>query len=128
MCFRIDHGAKRPKRRKAYKIVHITRGGLVVSHIHNKHWQCNKTHSIRKNACIHMQGSAHEGIYVYCSLAAAKDTFRYGNISDSVIMKVEVDPADWLYSSYDNGWCSGVATYRKVYVPEEQPYMEWYDG
>jgi len=132
MCFRIDLSAERPKRRKAYKVVVITRSGLVHSYVHNKQWQCNKTHSIRrcaktKNILVYSH-QAREGIYVYDTVAAARNHILERNYDSClVIMRVNVDPADWLYSSSSkNSWDAGISTYRKVYVPEEQPYMKWY--
>jgi len=143
MCFKIDNSAEQPKRKHAYKIVRIMPSGLVRSFIRDKqYWQCNKNVEIRHDARTknvspssfygNYYSYACEGIYVYDTAHIARTAL--GNCSsltesgDLAIMKVEVDPADWLHSALSDRWyfASGISTYRKVYVPEKQPYMEWY--
>ena len=123
MCFSIDWAAKRPARRVAWKVVRILPSGQVGSVMYDrKRWSCNKTHRIRYGAQTTEYGHyANEGIYVYHTLSKAQSNAAY-YLSDRVVMKVEVDPADWLYTNSFNT----VSTYRAVYVPEEQPYMTWY--
>lgn len=128
MCFRIDRNADRPKRKYVYKVVqlrnHELRSVVQVSHT----WYPG-TFEIRKNA-ITSRGvfdRANEGFYVYLNKADAENHANWGNYCHLVVLRLIVDPADWLHSektyAYDN---PRVATYRRVTVPENQPDVEFY--
>lgn len=140
MCFIINHRIRRSTRRTAYKLVQVhRRTSRVSSLVHNsKYWEPGVHHCSVGPITSRGGRYAECGIYVYNTLAAAYKALRRkysGNYRgwftrpwhtyDLVIMKVIVEPADFLFQS--NGEDDqDVSTYRRVTVPEEQPYMEWY--
>jgi hypothetical protein len=78
-------------------------------------------------------GRAHNGIYVYAEHADAIYNGRIYNpswnykdsgIFDTVIRLI-VDPADLLVVN-GHRELKRQATYKKVIVPEDQPYITWY--
>ena len=139
MCFVIDKTAVAPETRVAYKVVLLAKGsGAVHSYYRGYKW-CTGVHELsayaraRTRATIRRnKEQAHQGFYVYMTLAAARRAIRslrfHADGKACVILKVCVDKKDWLYSNDLGGAVAvlPVATYAKVTVPEEQPYIEWY--
>lgn len=136
MCFRINNKAPRRRAKYGYKLVRVMPGtGVVRSAIFSGYTWHTGEHKIRKGAKTVDDGvffvgdrvtkipCANEGIYIYTSKKAALD---FGTVGEGflplVLMKVQVEPKDHLYTSK----CGRMATYRKVIVPEDQPEIEWY--
>lgn len=136
MCFPISKRAKKPRQTVAWKVVTINSRGYLQSKVHaNQKWQPGET--------VHRSGGpttypsftycvpntledavAYHGIYVYLDEKIAH-SLCFGMYN--VVLKVRVSPKDFLHRGqyiWDNGM---IATYDKVYVPEDQPYIEWYD-
>jgi hypothetical protein len=69
---------------------------------------------------------ASAGIYVYDSEeVAVRKTRKFNHVGcNEVVLKVEVKAEDWLASSTD--CLEFIHLYRRVFVPEEQPYLEFY--
>lgn len=151
MCFRIDPEALCPRVTKAWKLVAVNeKTGAVRSVCYRrKRWHTGINRRSRGPTMQPDPGYvrsdkyvASHGIYVYLTKADAFSAntglswrpLIFPRIGEaSVLLQVIVDPADWLHSSYQQ--VVGVhgeyrqrriATYRKVIVPEEQPYIEWY--
>ena len=138
MCFVINTRAKRPTQRAMWKVVSIRGDGSVRSLIRSKHRWAADTSFKRDPGRTEVDSydwwtdkpikKAKHGIYVYTdkreALAACGSTF---GPAEYVPMKVIVKPKDWLHSSKLEDCKYGrMATYDEVYVPEDQPYMEWY--
>jgi hypothetical protein len=74
------------------------------------------------------------GIYVYLSRKQAEYVAKTSG-RHCVVLEVEVDPEDHIYSSHLGGWGRWTdhnrkvrtATYEKVTVKEDQTYIDWYD-
>ena len=135
MCFEIDRAAKQPRRKTAYKICATDSYGYLRSPHYPEYrggraWQPNTTvHSgarIRDDGYLRSFELGHEiwhaasGIYVYRTLQCA---LHANQLYDDQILKLVVAPEDWLFTS-KNG---ELMTYRKVFVPANQPYIEWYE-
>ena len=132
MCFRINHKAKRPRKKYVWKIVLLEYGGTALLKspwYPNKAWQPGETQRIARSAKTHNQSYytghtfARAGIYVYLdeddALTSAKR--NWGN---AVVIRLRVDPKDCLFSGL---WCKAtVATYRAATPTERQPHIEWY--
>ena len=130
MCFTIDENAKRPRRTSAYKIVDLyEHSGRLRSAFYPKagqDWNTpggivrrdkgpTKERRQKNNYCASYQVADH-GIYVYNNLWMIYPSYF------QVILKVLVNPLDWICSSKD-----GLAsTYEKVIIAEDQPEIEWY--
>ena len=129
MCFRIDEKAVRPRQSVAWKVVHLKRDGTLESEFnHSSQGQKARWSTfggvVRRGWGEKRDGVyAHSGIYVYLSEAravqAAYDDYH-------CVLRVEVDPKDWLFSS-----CAKrpgtVATYSKVVNSWNQPYLRFLD-
>ena len=139
MCFLISnlstHRKIWEKKRTVWKHVHVKANGDVVSPLHfdsrYKRFQYQTGENIAKGRITQRGGAAVAGIYVYGTKEEALKrapsgwwTPWYGieGTSAKAVLKLEVDPADLLHVSISGK----VATYRKVTVPEDQPYIEWY--
>ena len=147
---------KAQRRRKvAYKIVTLTRTGQLQSLYMGKRWWVGEHLCSQEATYTHAVGStqsyARAGIYVYTSLAVAEnELFKYkcgrrrtgwtsiwsflaaqtnAQYIEPIILKVQVKGSDLLY--LDNHSRSRqyprMATYKKVIVPEKQPYIEFYE-
>ncbi len=147
MCFSIRKSAKRPLDRYAYKLVEITPDGTVQSLIMGKGLQTGENKRSRGPTKREDEYTpwprARHGIYVYRTLREAKyqlkphlrqrqqkyvndGVIKFKRIDGSfsgyvAIIRVNVDPADWLHTSIDGK----MATYKKVTIPERQPYITW---
>lgn len=122
MCFIIDTTARRSNKRVVYKAVILSRG-IVRSMLYSYRWSTGE-HKIDFDAKTEEwtgeRLDSYEGIYVYNSLREAENNvYRHHN---EVILKLNVRPQDWLYTNFKQT----VSTYRRVWVPEDQPYLEWY--
>lgn len=133
MCFRIDSEAKRPQQRVGYKVVKFTRGHYLRSTMGSGQEWSTPGATIRRSRGRTSKLStwspgrtACHGIYVCERL---KDARRLDYQVDEIIIKVLVDPADWLHSNdrWGNDACSHISTYDKVTIAKEQPYLTWYD-
>ena len=136
MCFVIDFTAERPINKVAYKIVQLTSAGYLRStHFFrgsDTYWSTPGATVHRSTGPTHRSGfwgiepcSSH-GIYVYRTLASARRALRDFHDEPAVILKVLIDPADWIQSSYLPPRQLAIATYDKVTVAENQPYLDWY--
>lgn len=139
MCFMIDIAATAPRKKYGYKVVRL-KGHEVRSLYKNSfRWQTGVNwprnyegridRTLRRgdfstSECGY-ESFACRGIYVYLNREHALSRIREGLDKSLVLLKVELDPEDWLYSSV-SGEAQCVATYRKVSVPEKQPQIEWY--
>jgi len=128
MCFRIGQKAKRPEQRTVYKIVRLESGYLssviypkkTVQHV----WSypgavvraVGETTTDLENDAMYTMA----GIYVYLTKDLAKIYCYPG--TRCVIIALSVNPKDWLFTS----WNGQEATYKKVTIKEEQPFIEWY--
>jgi hypothetical protein len=132
MCFQIEKFASRPRSRIAYKIVTRTPAGYLRS-VTGKRFKPKGQYWSTPGATVHRskgptskegnwgsgnKNAAH-GIYVFRTVKDAKNMLWSPG---QVILKVLVDPADWLH----NDRYAGVATYEKVTIAEDQPYLDWY--
>ncbi len=135
MCFLIDRTAKQPRIKYAWKLVRFTKHGYLRSVVYDTGapWSYpgaivrRSPGSTVRESSWHTNNVAHasRGIYVYRRLRDAEYEVR--NCNDLVILKVEVLPTDWLYSSVvQRAWHLHMSTYEKVRVAEDQPYLEWY--
>lgn len=137
MCFQIDRTAERPGQRIAWKVVQVTCEGDVKSLIRDttRGWWPGPRRATGPSYQVIYHGNgkphswlAYQGIYVYTTKHEALRNngyqgWRSGHpYTDYAVMKVLVDPEDWLHTSQDGR----TATYKKVMVPENQPYIEWY--
>jgi hypothetical protein len=127
MCFRIDFHATRPRKKIVWKVVELYRE-RVRSLMHYRHKWYPGTFEIRKNAVTSggMFGRAREGYYVYLNREDAKRRLIFAP-DDYVLLKLEVDPDDWLHS--ERRYADDkprIATYRRVTVPENQPDLEFF--
>ena len=123
MCFQINEKAKRPRKKYVYKTLRLTRNGYLESPIYLTSWQPGEVKEA-KGTSYYIASKfppvkrAFKGIYVYLTY---KDAAYYKSKYE-VIVKLEVDPRDWIHTCYQ-----GIrATYRKVKLLEEQPYIEFY--
>lgn len=120
MCFRIDSN---PANRKpwtqthAYKVVERDSNGELRSQMYpGKPWVIGKPRNRSKGFTIEertdwfgkTECSAKAGIYVYRTFAEAREHASYS--PHAVVMKVAVDPKNFLYHSM----CNEVATYSRV--------------
>lgn len=133
MCFVINMSAPRRESRIGYKVVRINKRGYLQSQYYHervggKRWypgavvKCSPGPSSSRSSFGSQR--AWNGIYVYTSAQIAKSAAgRYGSGSSLVVLKVKVDPKDWRHT----GTGGGVSLYGKVTVPEEQPYLDWYE-
>ena len=124
MCFFIDRRATCPRKRVVYKIVRKEGSGYLRSQFQGRYYQPG-VHR-RSNGSTTLGCQANHGIYVYLELKEAKAQitnypWRPWRRND-VIMRCEVAPMDWLHTST----CGKIATYHRITIPEEQPYIEWY--
>lgn len=129
MCFTIDNTKRAPKKRVMWKVVRLLglSQGWVTSLVQDHYYWGPGYHEIPKNANTTRIGgfTAHQGFYVYTSAQVALKSVSFTCYSGtmSIPLRVEVEPEDWLHSSRSGQ----IAAYRRVYVPENQPYLEWYD-
>ena len=135
MCFTVNTKAKRPRRRTVWKVVKLHVNGSLRSWIARTTLCYNYPGSIIKRTPRQAPTSAstfasnrvlaQSGIYVYLSKSDAVERIPPAWSEDaagSVLLKLEVDPADWLHTSDDGV----MATYDKVTVAESQPEIEWF--
>lgn len=116
MCHTIDSIAQRPRIKYAYKVVEARRGGLFSLHNYARstRWEVGKTvraKGLRSYGCVKACDSTQSaaGIYVYTLLAKARSARkRWPN--SGMIIKVAVDPKDWLTTALFRH----EATYRKA--------------
>lgn len=121
MCFEIRQPQKPWRNRVAWKVVQICGDGYVSSSMRVFFWAPGEV--VCKGGVYWSPGrsvrEARAGIYVY---RHEPDPLRL--VSNFVVLKVHVNPADFLYHGVDYN-LKQVATYKKVFVPENQPYIEW---
>lgn len=135
MCFTVNTKAKRPRLRTVWKVVKLHVNGALRSEIARTTLCYNYPGSIIKRTPRQAPTStsgfasnrvlAQSGIYVYLSKSyAVKRTYPAWTFDGAglVLLKLEVDPADWLHTSDDGV----MATYDKVTVAESQPAIEWF--
>jgi hypothetical protein len=116
MCFTIDENAKSWKQAYAWKILYYDPfTEYLYSPFKGNRWRkgsyfiAQRTSTCRKT----YEGvlKAEKGVYVFKTKNLAR---QYGITSDEVILKVKVDPEDFLFTDG-----KGQATYKKVYLPED---------
>lgn len=151
MCFIIDESVTKPPRnRHGWKVVRLEptmaalkRAGkgrgwhtrrflechVVSAHMSGFRWRTGRVRATRHafaGMATYSQRTgdkrAWEGIYVFYTKAAALR--EWGGRYNRVLLRVELDPKDFLHCSKDHR-TGRVATYRQVTVPEDQPYIEW---
>jgi hypothetical protein len=137
MCFEVDKKAKRPRITTAYKVVTLRRGyldSLVYGFKNQTPWsypgrtvRCSEgptTYETPRLVSTYKTSrlvSAKHGIYVYTSRRRAEKAIRKSYRTDLVILAVSVSPSCWLHTST----CGTKATYYKVTIKEQQPYLDW---
>lgn len=134
MCFLVNEDAQRPQCIKAFKVVELTWNGYLKSLSYRTSYsypgyavRCNGTQYTINSINFAKNGKryANHGIYVYLDQRTAERAL--GKIKyNRVILRVIVDPADWLVSSKKSLNSLLMATYKKVIIDEDQPYLEWY--
>jgi len=153
MCFEIDKGITAlPRQRVAYKVVRVANIGprknrlysASKDYIETRAWTAGAVRRRKpQEASTYLQYvlppslKAHSGIYVYLSRRDALLSKRYREElsrrnSQFVVLRVEVDPADFLHAGRDSvdllgreRCYVGVATYEKVRVSDQQQGFEW---
>jgi hypothetical protein len=128
MCFTINETAERPTARIAWKIVELTPAGYLRSMFYPQQlWQPGREQ--RRLRYIWPWSSASSdstyryalgGIYVYTSKKEARKEYN-SDSSDNVLMRVHVNPDEWLFTSLDGS----VATYNAATPCEVQPEFDW---
>ena len=121
MCFPIDKNARKWTQNRVYKAVRLV-NGKPRSPYHFTRWHkgevkrrsCGPTEEMFLDRC---PSRAAHGIYVYRTLNAAVDNKRG---AWSAVLVLEVDPSDFICTDGKDK-----ATYDKVRVADEQPYIEW---
>lgn len=125
MCFTVD-GTQRDYWRKktvVYKCVNLI-NGYVVSWWNPRFWYGpgEVKAGAGKSGFCGMSGSrSHGGIYVYPTTKEAHDGSNFATVT----LKLVVDPKDLIGAGHDLRY-RRVATYKKVIVPWDQPFIEWY--
>jgi hypothetical protein len=128
MCFRIDETAQRPKTKIAWKIVERTPAGYLRSMFYPQQtwqpgleqrrlqyiWPWSSSH--RKSTIRYALG----GIYVFTSKRAAWIQYNPDHNID-FLMRVRVDPDEWLFTSVDGT----MATYNAATPCKTQPEFDW---
>lgn len=126
MCFHIDVNARKWTKRIVWKVVKAKRnrvGNLVFGSPQQQNSVPYKIGGVRKigrNAKTTRDGGhqTHAGIYVLRTLAAAKAYAREWSLRGHGfrVVKLKVEPEDFLYASIGVGRHQNAATYRKVLV------------
>jgi hypothetical protein len=108
MCFPIKKDAKRPRNRYVYKLVERRwdNRGYTGPYYKTLEYIIDKVSSIKLRAKTQSLGRAHEGLYVYLTLDAARRERHLG----ARILKCEVSPDDWIVSAT----YARQATYRRL--------------
>ena len=126
MCFDIDKNAERPVAKYGWKIVEQKHSGYLYSLFYDDiSWQPDIEQRMKPGVPTSIQNradrQAHGGIYVYTSKRTALKAYRYWNSDEIFLMRVHIDPKDWLFTSTDGTQ----ATYRGVTPCEVQPEFDW---
>ena len=129
MCFWIDRNARRPRQRVAWKVMRLCykrTGGYLYSMNYYRHdkYTLGDTIVAKNETAFPEDVYARGGVYVYTDLAEAQ---RW-NWTGCAIVKVYVNPKDWLQSSASFECMYGrVRTYQKVRIapPSDQPYLKF---
>ena len=130
MCFVIVKRKKKPMNRVVWKVLRLVPSGHLLSPYNHTSrpvvWQPGETKELDQRFLLPGHRTARQGFYVYLTEEKAHRATRgfWRHPSEFVVVKLQVSPKDLLRTSSIR---EGMATYRKVHMPENQPYVEFYD-
>jgi hypothetical protein len=125
MCFIIPRQRNRPRQRVVWKVVELYKTSL------RSWWRSDfvyypgviKAKGVFRNA---PGWPSRGGIYVYLNEADAIQQSSKHSWSNQVVIKLRVKPTDLIAVSKKNETGGQQATYRGAFMPEDQPYVEFY--
>ena len=134
MCFKINQKVKSSNCKIGYKVVRLFPAGTLRSVLYGRaDW--NTPRGMRRRSpgptwvrsmpwivdSLSTGRYAKHGIYIFRSVQIARCNCY--PVDGDVILKVLLKPEDFIFEDSDGK----IATYQKVTIAEEQPYLDWYD-
>lgn len=120
MCFNIDPKAKPWRNQRAWKRLKLYDNGRLASPFYSHYQWSTGINRMDRGATYYVtlygDAVAMHGIYVY----KTKKQALLRVCHDEVVVRLRVDSKDFLHTDGKDQ-----ATYRKVELVENQPYIEW---